>query len=197
MPDSVARTGNLDIDPWKVRGRQVERCGGCAGRIRAGARRGQSASGGAGRPALLCVRRRATDDADAGRWRVGAMGALNPWVAAGRDINDPLLLQQRGSLFASQGAPWDAVAGVRQLLRVCPLGPSACGNGSRYGRFEMARTARSTSVAPTMEPMRPLGRMAKPSPKIRLPSRPPINEPAIPIARTWAQLIFSPRPTRR
>jgi hypothetical protein len=50
------------------------------------------------------------------------MGALNPWVAAGRDINDPLLLQQRGSLFASQGAPWDAVAGLRQLLRVCPLG---------------------------------------------------------------------------
>jgi hypothetical protein len=52
---------------------------------------------------------------------VRAMGVFDPWVAAGRDINDPLLLQLRGSLVASHGAPWDAVARARQLLRVSSL----------------------------------------------------------------------------
>ena len=47
---------------------------------------------------------------DAARWRVRAMDVSDQWVAAGRDLNDPLLVQERRALVASYGALRDAVA---------------------------------------------------------------------------------------
>jgi len=45
-------------------------------------------------------------------------------------------------------------------------------------RLLIARSTSMRMIAPTMEPMMPLGRRFRPSPAIRLPSRPPTNEPS-------------------
>jgi hypothetical protein len=47
---------------------------------------------------------------DAARWRVRAMDISDQWVAAGRDPDHPLLMEERRSLVASYGALRDAVA---------------------------------------------------------------------------------------
>jgi hypothetical protein len=47
---------------------------------------------------------------EAARWRVQAMDVSDQWVAAGCDLNDPLLLEERRSLVASYGALRDAIA---------------------------------------------------------------------------------------
>jgi hypothetical protein len=46
----------------------------------------------------------------AARFRVRAMDVSDQWVAAGCDLDDPLLLEERRSLVASYGALRDAAA---------------------------------------------------------------------------------------
>ena len=43
----------------------------------------------------------------------------------------------------------------------------------------------STTMAPPIEPRMPLGRMLRPSPEIRLMTRPPTNDPTRPATRLW------------
>jgi len=47
---------------------------------------------------------------EAARWRVHAMDVSDRWVAAGRSLSDPLLMEERRSLVASYSALRDAVA---------------------------------------------------------------------------------------
>ena len=60
--------------------------------------------------ALLCLRHSYLYGAepsamkDAARWRVHAMDVSDQWAAASRDLNDPLLLEERRALVASYGA---------------------------------------------------------------------------------------------
>src|SRR5215213_5968898 len=56
-------------------------------------------------------------------------------------------------------------------------------------RPRIACQAASSTTAPRIEPMMPLGRRANPSPLARLISRPPTNDPARPTTSSSAQLI--------
>jgi len=47
---------------------------------------------------------------DAARWRVRAMDVSDQWVTEGRDVNDPLLLEERQALIASYSSLRDALA---------------------------------------------------------------------------------------
>ena len=106
----VARTGNLDIDPVKAARLEVEwwrlhrvhqyRGPADVSQLEAALVALYSYVYGA-QPSTM---------QDAARWRVRAMDVSDQWVAAGRDLNDPLLLQERRSLVASYGALRDAVA---------------------------------------------------------------------------------------
>jgi hypothetical protein len=106
----VARTGNLDIDPVKAARLEVEwwrlhrvhqyRGPADVSQLEAALVALYSYVYGA-EPSTM---------QDAARWRVRAMDVSDQWVAAGRDLNDPLLVQERRSVVASYGALRDAVA---------------------------------------------------------------------------------------
>jgi|BarGraIncu00222A_1022003.scaffolds.fasta_scaffold33506_2 hypothetical protein len=106
----VAKTGRLDIDPVKAAGLEVEwwrlhrvhqyRGPADVSQLEAALVALYSYVYGA-QPSTM---------QDAARWRVRAMDVSDQWVAAGRDLNDPLLVQERRSLVASYGALRDAVA---------------------------------------------------------------------------------------
>ena len=68
---------------------------------------------------------------------------------------------------------------VRATTDLGELTRSACGGGyrSRRRRLLHQRHRAVTTRAPTIEPMMPLGRSSRPSPRRRLVSRPPTNEP--------------------
>ena len=59
----------------------------------------------------------------------------------------------------------------------------------RRGVGRMACQAASSTTAPRIEPIMPLGRSASPSPLSRLISSPPTNDPARPTTSSSAQLI--------
>jgi hypothetical protein len=106
----VARTGNLDIDPVKAARLEVEwwrlhrvhqyRGPADVSQLEAALVALYSYVYGA-QPSTM---------QDAARWRVRAMDVSDQWVAAGRGLNDPLLVQERRSVVASYGALRDAVA---------------------------------------------------------------------------------------
>jgi len=54
---------------------------------------------------------------DAARWRVLAMGVSDRWFAAGCDLKDPLLLEERRALVASYGALRDAATRAAMMSR--------------------------------------------------------------------------------
>ena len=105
----VAWTGNLDIDPARAARLEVEWW-----RLHRAHQYGghsDSSSLQAGLVALYSYVYGAEPlrVQDAARWRVRAMDFSDQWVAAGCDLNDPLLLEERRSLVASYGALRDAV----------------------------------------------------------------------------------------
>ena len=57
--------------------------------------------------------------------------------------------------------------------------PSGLGQAWIPRRPSTARQISSTTIAPTKEPIRPLGRSARPSPATRLASSPPTNDPGL------------------
>jgi hypothetical protein len=106
----VARTGNLDIDPVKAARLEVEWW-----RLHRVHQYGGPADVSQLEGALVALYSyvygaEPSTMQDAARWRVRAMDVSDQWVAAGRDLNDPLLVQERRSLVASYGALRDAVA---------------------------------------------------------------------------------------
>ena len=66
--------------------------------------------------------------------------------------------------------------------------PRCC--GAFAGGLRTARQTNWTMMAPMTEPMMPLGRSLRPSPKMRLPMRPPTNEPIRPT--TSASPVIDP-----
>ena len=106
----VARTGNLDIDPAQAARLEVEwwrlhRVHQYRGPV--DVRQLQAAL-----VALYSYVYGAEPSTmqDAARWRVRAMDVSDQWVAAGCNLNDPLLLEERRSLVASYSTLRDAVA---------------------------------------------------------------------------------------
>jgi len=106
----VAKAGNLDIDPAKAARLEVEWW-----RLHRAHQYRDPADAGQLQGALVALYSYVYD-ADpstmqgAARWRVHAMDVSDRWVAAGRDLRDPLLLEERRSLVASYSALRDAVA---------------------------------------------------------------------------------------
>src|SRR5450631_1932390 len=106
----VARTGDLDIDPAQAARLEVEWW-----RLHRAHQRQGTVDGRQLQEALVALYSYvygAEPSAlrDAARWRVLAMDVSDRWVAAGRDLNDPLLLQERRSLVASYAALRDVAA---------------------------------------------------------------------------------------
>jgi hypothetical protein len=106
----VARAGNLDIDPARAARLEVEWW-----RLHRAHQYRDPADAGQLRRALVALYSYVygadpSTMEDAARWRVHAMDVSDQWVAAGRDLKDPLLLEERRSLVASYSALRDAVS---------------------------------------------------------------------------------------
>jgi hypothetical protein len=106
----VARTGHLDIDPAHAARLEVEWW-----RLHRAHQYGGPADFSQLQAALVALYSYVYGAEplrmhDAARWRVRAMDVSDQWVAAGCDLHDPLLLEERRSLVASYGALRDAVA---------------------------------------------------------------------------------------
>lgn len=106
----VAKAGNLDIDPARAARLEVEWW-----RLHRDHQYRDPTDAAQLRGALVALYSyvygaEPSTMEDAARWRVHAMDVSDQWVAAGRDLNDPLLLEERRSLVASYSALKDAVA---------------------------------------------------------------------------------------
>jgi hypothetical protein len=106
----VARMGNLDIDPAKAAWLEVEWW-----RLHRVHQYRGAADVSQLQAALVALYSyvlgaESSKMHEAARWRVRAMDVSDRWVAAGRDLSDPLLLEQRRSLVASYGALREAAA---------------------------------------------------------------------------------------
>jgi hypothetical protein len=104
----VARTGELDFDPGEAAGLEVEWW-----RLHRAHQYQGPADDSQLQGALVALYSyvygaEPSTMKDAARWRVIAMEVSDRWVAAGRDLDDPLLLEERRSLVASYGALRDA-----------------------------------------------------------------------------------------
>jgi len=106
----VARAGNLDIDPAKAARLEVQWW-----RLHRAHQYRDPTDAGQLTEALVALYSYVygadpSTMQDAARWRVHAMDVSDQWVAAGRNLSDPLLMEERRSLVASYSALRDAVA---------------------------------------------------------------------------------------
>jgi hypothetical protein len=105
----VARAGNLDIDPVRAARLEVEWW-----RLHRAHQYRDLADADQLEGALVALYSYVygadpSTMQEAARWRVHAMDLSDQWVAAGRNLGDPLLLAERRSLVASYSALRDAV----------------------------------------------------------------------------------------
>jgi hypothetical protein len=106
----VAKTGNLDIDPTQAARLEVEWW-----RLHRAHQYHGPADVAQLQAALVALYSyvygaEPSTMKDAARWRVRAMDVSAQWVAAGRDLNDPLLLEERRFLVAFYGLLMDSAA---------------------------------------------------------------------------------------